>query len=61
VLGLPDAGTAPGSRADFMLVPDVPLDEVVAGSQTARVVVHGGRVLADTRVSTVLDLDPMPR
>ncbi len=61
VLGLPDAGTGPGSRADFMLVPDVPLDEVVAGAQIARVVVHGGRVLADTRVSTVLDLDPMPR
>lgn len=61
VLGLPPAGTGPGSRADFMLVPDVPLDEVVAGAQTARVVVHGGRVLADTRVNTVLDLEPKPR
>ncbi|MFT4082403.1 MAG: amidohydrolase family protein [Nocardioides sp.] len=51
------------TSADLMLVPDVPLDDVLAGGQTARVVVHGGRVVADTRVSTSLDLpdlDPEP-
>lgn len=56
VLGLPPVGAAPGCAADFLLVPDVPLDDVLAGGQPARVVVHGGRVVADTRVSTALDL-----
>lgn len=62
VLGLPPVGADAGSAADFMLVPDVPLDDVLAGATTARVVVHGGRVVADTRARQDLDplLDPLP-
>jgi cytosine deaminase len=56
VLGLPAAGTAPGAVADLVLVPDGDLGDVVAGAVDARVVVSGGRVLADTRVARALDL-----
>ncbi|UFU07042.1 amidohydrolase family protein [Ruania halotolerans] len=55
VLGLPPVGAAPGASADFMLVPDADLGDVIAGGTTARVVVSGGRVVADTRVRTSLD------
>jgi cytosine deaminase len=60
VLGLPPAGTAPGNAADLLLVPDTDLGDVLAGADDARVVVSGGRVVADTRVSRSLDL-PVPR
>jgi cytosine/creatinine deaminase len=56
VLGLPPAGTAPGERADLVLVPDGPLGDVLAGASDARVVLHGGRVVADTRVHRTTDL-----
>jgi cytosine deaminase len=56
VLGLPAAGTAPGSAADLVFVPDGELGDLVAGAVDARVVVSGGRVLADTRVARALDL-----
>jgi cytosine deaminase len=56
VLGLPQAGTAPGAVADLVLVPDVDLGDVLAGAVDARVVVSGGRVVADTRVARALDL-----
>jgi cytosine deaminase len=56
VLGLPPAGTAPGAAADLVLVPDTDLGDVLAGAVDARVVVSGGRVLADTRVARALDL-----
>jgi cytosine/creatinine deaminase len=56
VLGLPAAGTAPGAAADLVLVPDVDLGDVLAGAVDARVVVSGGRVVADTRVAHALDL-----
>jgi cytosine/creatinine deaminase len=56
VLGLPPAGTAPGAAADLVLVPDVDLGDVLAGAVDARVVVSGGRVVADTRVARALDL-----
>lgn len=56
VLGLPPAGTAPGAAADLVLVPDTDLGDVLAGAEDARVVVAGGRVLADTRVARALDL-----
>ncbi|WP_433283740.1 amidohydrolase family protein [Pseudonocardia sp. CA-142604] len=56
VLGLPQAGTAPGDVADLLLVPDTDLGDVLAGADDARVVVSGGRVVADTRVSRSLDL-----
>ena len=63
VLGLPRAGTAPGDVADLMLVPqgDDPgdLGDVLAGAEEARVVLVGGRVVADTRVARTVDLpDP---
>ncbi|WP_214403828.1 amidohydrolase family protein [Pseudonocardia lacus] len=60
VMGLPPAGTAPGERADLMLVPDVPPGDVLAGATDARVVLHGGRVVADTRTARALDLLPDP-
>ena len=60
VLGLRPAGTAPGDAADLLLVPDTHLGDVLAGAEDARVVVSGGRVVADTRVNRSLDL-PVPR
>ncbi|WP_433556103.1 amidohydrolase family protein [Pseudonocardia xinjiangensis] len=59
VLGLPQAGTAPGDVADLLLVPDTDLGDVLAGAGDARVVVSAGRVVADTRISRSLDL-PSP-
>jgi cytosine deaminase len=56
VLGLRPAGTAPGDAADLLLVPDTDLGDVLAGADDARVVVSGGRVVADTRVRRFLDL-----
>ncbi|SDB84532.1 cytosine deaminase [Sanguibacter gelidistatuariae] len=66
VLGLPAVldvgpGRAPFAEAtpvaaDLILVPDVDLGDVLAGAVDARVVLHGGRVLADTRTSRTLDL-----
>ncbi|OLT19466.1 hypothetical protein BJF78_10890 [Pseudonocardia sp. CNS-139] len=57
VLGLPPAGPVPGHVADLVLVPDSgDLGDVLAGAEDARVVVAGGRVLADTRVARSLDL-----
>jgi cytosine deaminase len=56
VLGLPRAGTAPGDVADLMLVPDTDLGDVLAGAEEARVVLVGGRVVADTRVARTVDL-----
>lgn len=56
VLGLPRAGTAPGDTADLLLVPDVDLGDVLAGTEDARIVLFGGRVVADTRVQRVVDL-----
>jgi cytosine deaminase len=60
VLGLPAAGTAPGAAADLVLVPDVDLGDVLAGAVDARVVVSGGRVIADTRIARALDLPDVP-
>jgi cytosine/creatinine deaminase len=60
VLGLPPAGTAPGATADLVLVPDIDLGDVLAGAVDARVVVSGGRVIADTRVARALDLPAVP-
>ena len=56
VLGLPAAGPYPGQRADLLLVPDVDLGTVLAGAVDARIVLHGGRVVADTRTARALDL-----
>jgi cytosine deaminase len=56
VLGLPTAGTAPDAAAELVLVPDGGLCDVLAGAVDARIVVSGGRVLADTRVARALDL-----
>ena len=60
VLGLPRAGTAPGDVADLMLVPDTHLGDVLAGAEEARVVLVGGRVVADTRVARTVDLPEPP-
>ena len=60
VLGLPPAGTAPGATADLVLVPDIDLGDVLAGAVDGRVVVSGGRVVADTRVARALDLPAVP-
>jgi cytosine deaminase len=63
VLGLPDAGPHPGQRADLLLVPDVDPGAVLAGAVDARVVLHGGRVVADSRTARDLDLPtahPLP-
>lgn len=56
VLGLPKAGVVPGDVADLVLVPDVDLGDVLAGTEEARIVLHGGRVVADTRVQRSVDL-----
>ncbi len=56
VLGLPRAGVVPGDVADLMLVPDTAAGDVIAGAEDARIVLHGGRVVADTRVHRSVDL-----
>lgn len=56
VMGLPSAGTAPGDVADLVLVPDVELGDVLAGAEDARIVLSGGRIVADTRVDRTWDL-----
>lgn len=56
VLGLPPAGVEPGDAADLVLVPDVDLGEVLAGAVDARIVLHAGRAVADTRCARSLDL-----
>lgn len=61
VLGLPPAGLTVGDRADLVLVPDVPLGDVLAGGEQARVVLAAGRVVADTRVHRSLALGPPAR
>jgi cytosine deaminase len=58
VLGRPPAGPGAGQRADLLLVPDVDPGEVLAGAVDARVVLHGGRVVADTRTARAIDLSP---
>jgi len=60
VLGRPAAGPGAGQRADLLLVPDVDPGEVLAGAVDARVVLHGGRVVADTRTARAVDLSPAP-
>ncbi|MEP7764764.1 amidohydrolase family protein [Sanguibacter sp. 25GB23B1] len=62
VLGLPPVGTSVGHAADLVLVPDVDLGDVLAGAVDARVVIHQGRVLSDTRTQRSLHLAaPDPR
>ena len=56
VLGLPPAGVAPGDVADLLLVPDVDLGDVLAGTEDARIVLSGGRVVADTRIQRRLEV-----
>ncbi len=56
VLGLAQAGVEPGDVADLMLVPDTEPGDLIAGAEDARVVLHGGRVVADTRVHRAVDL-----
>jgi cytosine/creatinine deaminase len=56
VLGLPQAGVEPGDVADLMLVPDTDPGDLLAGADDARVVLHGGHVVADTRVRRSVDL-----
>ncbi len=57
VMGLPPAGVAPGDVADLVLVPDGELGDVLAGAADSRIVLHGGRVVADTRTARSLDLE----
>lgn len=56
VLGLPPAGVAPGDVADLLLVPDTDLGDILAGAEDARIVLSGGRVVADTRVQRCLEV-----
>lgn len=60
VLGLPQVGdgtlfesdTDSGTDADFMLVPNTDIAEVLAGTVHTRIVVHKGRIISDTRTTT---------
>ena len=56
VLGLPRAGVAPGDVADLLLVPDVDLGDVLAGTEDARIVLSAGRVVADSRVERCVEV-----
>jgi cytosine/creatinine deaminase len=60
VLGLPLAGTGHGDVADLVLVPDGAIGDVLAGAEDARIVISGGRVIADTRIVRRLDLPTEP-
>lgn len=50
VVGLPPAQGRAGDEASFLLVPDADLGDIVAGAEDARVVLHKGRIVAETRV-----------
>ncbi|NEE04459.1 amidohydrolase family protein [Phytoactinopolyspora halotolerans] len=56
VLGLPPVGIDAGCAADLILVPDTDLGDVLAGQVDARVVVHAGRIVADSRMARSIDL-----
>ena len=56
VLGCEPAGVAPGERADLVLVPDVDPGDLLASAVDARIVLAGGRVVAETRAACSLDL-----
>ncbi|MCF7548832.1 amidohydrolase family protein [Pseudonocardia sp. WMMC193] len=58
VLGLPAAGVGPGERADLLLVPDTEPGDLLAGAPEARIVLAGGRVVADSRVARQVHLSP---
>lgn len=56
VLGLPQVSDGnnltQNTDADFMLVPDTDMAEVLAGTVHTRIVVHKGRIISDTRTTT---------
>jgi cytosine deaminase len=53
VLGLDQVGIEPGRPADLIVVPDTDLGNVLAGWDDTRIVLHGGRVVAATHVSSM--------
>ena len=52
VMGLPDAAIEPGARAELLAVRGASLAEVVASSPAERHVIHAGRLVASTTVSS---------
>ncbi|TCO40491.1 cytosine deaminase [Kribbella antiqua] len=53
VLGLPQVGIEAGRPADLIVVPDTDLGNVLAGWDDTRIVLHGGRVVAVSHVSSM--------
>jgi len=60
VLGLPAAGPRPGARAELLAVRGESLADVIAGASADRVVVHGGRVVARTTLTTTIAAPGVP-
>ena len=57
-MGLPPAGPEPGARAELLAVRGTSLSDVIARASEQRLVVHRGRVVAQTRVTTHLIPSP---
>ncbi|MGC5167377.1 amidohydrolase family protein [Luteimicrobium sp. DT211] len=58
VLGLPAAGPRPGARAELLAVRGASLADVVATASPDRVVIHRGRVVARTTLTTTVATVP---
>ena len=52
VMGLPIAGPIPGARADLVAIRAASLGDAVAFASADRIVLHRGRVVSRTTVST---------
>jgi cytosine deaminase len=50
VMGLPVAGPVPGARAELLAVRAVNLLDAIANAPADRIVIHAGRLVAQTRV-----------
>ncbi|WP_300677516.1 amidohydrolase family protein [Nocardioides sp.] len=56
VMGLPVAGAVPGARADLVAIRAASLLEAIAVASADRLVLHGGRLIAETTLSRSLAL-----
>lgn len=57
---LPDYGTEPGSRADLVVVEAPTVHEALRLIPPRRMVFYGGRLVAQTRIDSVLHVSPAP-
>lgn len=61
VMGLPEAGVRVGARAELLAIQSTGLEEAVATASEQRHVIHDGRLVASTTVSSVVALPSTSR